>query len=115
LRNPTGESNAKLILISWLTKNNSSPAPLVAFVEQTLDRSVTLLGQKRVPNRNVLRTRYNLDFINTDMPASKLVDAMKLNPSGTFCFYGPSGIGIYSNILLKPGGVCSPLGAGLSR
>lgn len=62
-------------------------------VEQTLDRSVTLLGQKRVPNRNVLRTRYNLDFINTDMPVSKLVDAMKINPSGTFCFYGPAGTG----------------------
>jgi SpoVK/Ycf46/Vps4 family AAA+-type ATPase len=62
-------------------------------VEQTLDRSVTLLGQKRVPNRNVLRTRYNLDFINTDMPVSKLVDAMKINPSGTFCFYGAAGTG----------------------
>lgn len=62
-------------------------------VEQTLDRSVTLLGQKRVPNRNVLRTRYNLDFINTDMPVSKLVDAMKINPSGTFCFYGSAGTG----------------------
>ena len=62
-------------------------------VEQTLDRSVTLLGQKRVPSRNVLRTRYNLDFINTDMPVSRLVEAMKINPGGTFCFYGPAGTG----------------------
>jgi SpoVK/Ycf46/Vps4 family AAA+-type ATPase len=62
-------------------------------VEQTLDRSVTLLGQKRTPSRNVLRTRYNLDFINTDMPVSKLVEGMKVNPSGTFCFYGPAGTG----------------------
>jgi SpoVK/Ycf46/Vps4 family AAA+-type ATPase len=62
-------------------------------VEQTLDRSVILLGQKRVPNRNVLRTGYNTDFINTDIPVSKLVDAMKVNPSGTFCFYGPAGTG----------------------
>ena len=62
-------------------------------VEQTLDRSVTLLGQKRVPNRNVVRTGYNLAFINTDLPVSKLVDAMKTNPSGTFCFYGPAGTG----------------------
>jgi SpoVK/Ycf46/Vps4 family AAA+-type ATPase len=38
-------------------------------------------------------TRYNLDFINTDMPVSKLVDAMKINSSGTFCFYGPAGTG----------------------
>lgn len=63
------------------------------FVEQTLDRSVTLLGQKRVPNRNVLRTGYDLGFINTDMSVAKLVDAMKIKPSGTFCFYGPAGTG----------------------
>lgn len=62
-------------------------------VEQTLDRSVTLLGQRRVPSRNVLRTGYNLDFINTDFSASKLVDAMKKTPSGSFCFYGPAGTG----------------------
>jgi transitional endoplasmic reticulum ATPase len=62
-------------------------------VEQTLDRSVTLLGQKRVPSRNVLRTSYDLGFINTDLPVSKLVDAMKINPGGTFCFYGPAGTG----------------------
>lgn len=62
-------------------------------VEQTLDRSVTLLGQKRVPSRNVLRTGYDLGFTNTDLPVARLVDAMKLNPSGTFCFYGPAGTG----------------------
>lgn len=62
-------------------------------VEQTLDRSVTLLGQKRAPSRNVLRTGYDLGLINTDMPVAKLVDAMKINASGTFCFYGPAGTG----------------------
>lgn len=62
-------------------------------VEQTLDRSVTLLGQKRVPSRNVLRTSYDLGFINTDLPVAKLIDAMKINPGGTFCFYGPAGTG----------------------
>ncbi len=62
-------------------------------VEQTLDRSVTLLGQKRVPNRNVLRTGYDTGFINTDLPVAKLVNAMKTNASGTFCFYGPAGTG----------------------
>jgi hypothetical protein len=67
-------------------------------VEQTLDRSVTLLGQKRVPSRNVLRTGYDLGFINTDLPVSKLVDAMKINPSGTFCFYGPAGTGKASQL-----------------
>lgn len=62
-------------------------------VEQTLDRSIALLGQKRVPNRNVLRTGYDLGFINADLPVSRLVDAMKINASGTFCFYGPAGTG----------------------
>jgi len=62
-------------------------------VEQTLERSITLLGQKRVPSRNVLRTAYNLDFINTDFSALKLVDAMKNKPSGSFCFFGPAGTG----------------------
>jgi SpoVK/Ycf46/Vps4 family AAA+-type ATPase len=27
------------------------------------------------------------------MPVSKLVEGMKVNPSGTFCFYGPAGTG----------------------
>ena len=62
-------------------------------VEQTLDRSVALLGQKRVPTRPVRRTQYDLGFINTDLPVAKLVDAMKINPSGTFCFYGAAGTG----------------------
>jgi SpoVK/Ycf46/Vps4 family AAA+-type ATPase len=62
-------------------------------VEQTLDRSVSLLGQKRVPSRNILRTGYDLGFVNTDLPVAKLVDAMKINSSGTFCFYGPAGTG----------------------
>ena len=62
-------------------------------VEQTLDRSVALLGQKRVPTRPVPRTQYDLGFINTDLPVAKLVDAMKINPSGTFCFYGAAGTG----------------------
>jgi len=62
-------------------------------IEQTLDRSITLLGQKRIPGRNVLRTGYDLGFINTDLAVSRLVEAMKINPSGTFCFYGPAGTG----------------------
>jgi len=62
-------------------------------VEQTLDRSITLLGQKRVSGRNVLRTGYDLGFTNIDLPVTKLVNALKTNASGTFCFYGPAGTG----------------------
>jgi len=32
-------------------------------------------------------------LINTDLPVAKLVDAMKINPSGSFCFYGAAGTG----------------------
>lgn len=62
-------------------------------VEQTLDRSAMLLGQKYAAKRSVQRMTYSLELINTDISAPRLVDAMKLNPSGTFCFYGPAGTG----------------------
>lgn len=83
------ERAAKVASISGVNDFESAKK----LVEQTLDRSATLLGQKYTPNRNVLRTAYQLDLINTDMPVSKLVEAMKINPSGTFCFYGPAGTG----------------------
>lgn len=62
-------------------------------VEQTLDRSTSLLGQKKTPARNILRTGYSLQWLNTDMPIEKLVDAVKRRPMGTFCFYGAAGTG----------------------
>lgn len=78
-------------------------------VEQTLDRSVTLLGQKRGPSRNVLRTGYNLNFINTDFSAEKLVNAMKINPSGSFCFYGPAGTGKSELARYISDEICKPM------
>jgi transitional endoplasmic reticulum ATPase len=62
-------------------------------VEQTLDRSATLLDQKRTPARNLLRTRYNLQFINTDADIGKLIAGLKQRPRGSFCLYGPAGTG----------------------
>ncbi len=62
-------------------------------VEQTLDRSTSLLGQKKTPARNILRTGYSLQWLNTDMPIERLVDAVKRRPMGTFCFYGAAGTG----------------------
>lgn len=64
-----------------------------ALVEQTLDRSATLLEQKRAPARNLLRTRYDLRFINTDADIGKLIAGLKQRPRGTFCLYGPAGTG----------------------
>ena len=64
-----------------------------ALVEQTLDRSASLLGQKRTPARNTLHTAYDLIFINTNIIADKIITGLKAKPRGTFCFYGPAGTG----------------------
>jgi len=62
-------------------------------VEQTLDRSTSLLGQKKIPARNILRTGYSLQWLNTDIPVERLVERLKSRPQGTFCFYGAAGTG----------------------
>jgi SpoVK/Ycf46/Vps4 family AAA+-type ATPase len=62
-------------------------------VEQTLDRSASLLGQKRVPARNVLHTGYDLRFVNTSISAEKIIAGLSKRPRGPFCFYGPAGTG----------------------
>lgn len=62
-------------------------------VEQTLDRSTSLLGQKKTPDRNILRTGYSLQWLNTDIPVERLVERLKSRPQGTFCFYGVAGTG----------------------
>jgi SpoVK/Ycf46/Vps4 family AAA+-type ATPase len=83
------ERAAKVARIVGVSNANAA----MQIVEQTLERSISLLGQKHVPSRNVLRTHYDLNFTNTDLPIHKLIDAMKIKPSGTFCFYGPAGTG----------------------
>ncbi len=62
-------------------------------VEQTLDRSTSLLGQKKTPDRNILRTGYSLQWLNTDLPIERLVERLKSRRQGTFCFYGAAGTG----------------------
>lgn len=62
-------------------------------VEQTLERSISLLGQRRSPSRNIVRTGYSLEWLNTDLPIGKLVDSIKRRPYGSFCFYGAAGTG----------------------
>jgi AAA+ superfamily predicted ATPase len=65
----------------------------IQLIEQTLDRSTTLLGQKRTPCRSVLRTGYNLEFLNTDVDIASIVNGLNRRPSGTFCFFGAAGTG----------------------
>jgi SpoVK/Ycf46/Vps4 family AAA+-type ATPase len=62
-------------------------------VEQALDRSATLLGQKRMPARNVLHTGYDLRLANTSIPMPGVIAGLKNKRQGTFCFYGPAGTG----------------------
>ena len=62
-------------------------------VEQALDRSATLLDQKRTPPRLASRTRYDLSFVNADIDVARIVARLKVRPFGTFCFYGPAGTG----------------------
>ncbi|MDX8379359.1 MAG: ATP-binding protein [Gallionella sp.] len=62
-------------------------------VEQTLDRSARLLGQNRLPARNVLHTAYDLRFVNTSLSVEKIIDGLNKRSRGTFCFYGPAGTG----------------------
>ena len=65
----------------------------IALVEQTLDRSITLLGQKCTPSRNVVRTGYSLDYLNTDADIAAILSGLRLRPRGSFCFYGAAGTG----------------------
>ena len=61
--------------------------------ELVLERSTTLLKQNRVPKRLRSYTAYNLEWLNTDLPISRLVEGIKRRPRGSFCFYGASGTG----------------------
>jgi SpoVK/Ycf46/Vps4 family AAA+-type ATPase len=64
-----------------------------ALVRQALDRSATLLRQKRAPARNVVPTGYDLRFLNVDQDIPKLIAALQRRPHGIFCFHGPAGTG----------------------
>ncbi|MDS4068570.1 MAG: ATP-binding protein [Candidatus Competibacter sp.] len=64
-----------------------------ALVRQALDRSATLLRQKRAPARNHVPTGYDLRFLNVDQDIPRLIAALQRRPHGVFCFHGPAGTG----------------------
>jgi len=82
-------SAAKVARIS----NAGNNVKALELVERTLERSATLLGQKCLPARNIVRTGYSLDYLNTDVDLSGIVAGLKRRPRGTFCFYGAAGTG----------------------
>ena len=65
----------------------------IELVEQTLDHSASLLGQKRLPARNIIRTTYNLEYLNTDVDIPGIIAGLKQRAHGTFCFHGVAGAG----------------------
>jgi MoxR-like ATPase len=71
--------------------DNSIPA--IKLIDQTLDRSASLLGQKRTASRNISKTGYNLEFLNTDANIPAIISGLKNRPRGSFCFFGNSGTG----------------------
>lgn len=62
-------------------------------VDQALQRSITLLDQRRIPARNRVRTGYRLEWLNVDTDVTRLIEGLKRRPHGTFCFYGAAGTG----------------------
>lgn len=61
--------------------------------EQTLDRSMRLMGQKRQPARNTRYTGYSMDFINTELDLKRLISGLSVRPHASICLYGPPGTG----------------------
>ena len=41
-----------------------------------------------LPGRNVVRTGYSLDYLNTDADIGGLLEGLRRRPRGSFCFYG---------------------------
>ena len=68
-------------------------ARALGLVEQTLERSIALLGQRCTPGRNVVRTGYSLDYLNVDADIAGILDGLRRRPRGSFCFYGAAGTG----------------------
>ena len=83
------ENAAKLVRVSGEIESPSA----YLLVEQCLQKSASLLCQRRLPLRNTTHTKYNLDLINANVNLDKLIAGLKTTPSGTFCFYGPAGTG----------------------
>lgn len=62
-------------------------------VDQTLERSISLLDQKRTPVRSRVWTGYDIAWLNTDTSISRIIEGLRRRPHGTFCFYGAAGTG----------------------
>ena len=75
-----------------VSKGKKSRRSALGCIEQTLDRSASLLQQKITPVVAV-STRYNLDYLNTDSVPAMLVQGLARQSSASLCFFGPPGTG----------------------
>lgn len=82
---------ARLMDAQSLEKGNHAQAR--KRVEQVLDRSTKLLRQPMPRTGRAMATAYDLAYLNTDVSISELVDSLRHSPMGSFCFYGPPGVG----------------------
>ena len=68
-------------------------ARALELVSQTLERSQRLLGQTRAPQRPHSATAYDLSLINSKLDIPRVIEGLKRQARGSFCFYGPAGTG----------------------
>ena len=99
------ERAAKVGRVASTNDNNRA----LELVEQSLDRSITLLGQRRTPARNIIRTGYCLEWLNTDILIPSIVEGLNRRPQGTFCFYGAAGTGKSELARYMADQICKPL------
>lgn len=83
------ERAAKVALLCNVDSNETAQKLVI----QVLNKSTTLLGQKKIPTRAKLYSKYDIGFTNTSMPINDLINGLKKTGQGTFCFYGPAGTG----------------------
>ncbi len=64
-----------------------------ALIRHSLERSSRLLGHGPLTRERAASTQYDLRFVNADIDAGALIDALRRRPLGTFCLHGMPGSG----------------------
>ena len=82
---------ARLVEAPGLATGNTAAAQ--QRVLQVLERSTKLLGQPKLRPGRPMATSYDLAYLHTDTHIPHLVESLRHSPTGSFCFYGPPGVG----------------------
>ena len=64
-------------------------------LERVLNGMMKVLRCPKIKSGNIARanTSYNLEYLNTNVDMTKLVEGLKRSQKGNLCFYGPPGTG----------------------